>query len=217
MNQSSFDNKAATWDKKKTRQDLAYKASQAILDYLPVRSHWKVMDYGCGTGLLTLQIRPHVRQIWAADNSVGMLEVLAGKLCDNDIKNVYPWQCDLSLTSGVGKPLSQADKILEPESLDLIISSMALHHVHDIAALFAGFDALLRPGGYLGLVDLQPEDGSFHDHAEDIAHHGFARNFLFALAKAHWKDLRYIPFHSIAKQREQGIDEYGIFLFRAQK
>jgi SAM-dependent methyltransferase len=61
------------------------------------------------------------------------------------------------------------------ERYDVIVSSMALHHVEDLAPLFRRFHELLRTGGHVALADLDREDGTFHDDARGVFHLGFDR------------------------------------------
>jgi ubiquinone/menaquinone biosynthesis C-methylase UbiE len=43
------------------------------------------LDSGCGTGLVSLFLLPHVRSVTGADSSPGMLEVLRKKLDEEGI------------------------------------------------------------------------------------------------------------------------------------
>ena len=54
-----------------------------------------VLDYGCGTGLLSLFLLPHVRRVVGADSSPGMLEVLRKKLTEGGIENMKVIHLDL--------------------------------------------------------------------------------------------------------------------------
>ena len=45
-----------------------------------------LLDFGCGTGLISLHLQPHVRSLWGVDTSSGMLEVFQGKLKDRGIR-----------------------------------------------------------------------------------------------------------------------------------
>jgi ubiquinone/menaquinone biosynthesis C-methylase UbiE len=47
-----------------------------------------VLDYGAGTGLLTLNLQPQVAAIVAMDSSAGMLEKVTEKLHAAGIRNV---------------------------------------------------------------------------------------------------------------------------------
>ena len=87
-----------------------------------------------------------------------------------------------------GFPTSLSTALLDSEatlSLDarfhVIVSSMALHHVPDLAALFKRFREVLHAGGQIALADLCREDGSFHEDARGVFHLGFETNELLPL------------------------------------
>jgi predicted methyltransferase len=57
--------------------------------------------------------------------------------------------------------------------------------VADTTAALAAIHAMLAPGGGMALLDLDAEDGSFHDEdAPGIHHHGFERAEIVRLAGA---------------------------------
>ena len=74
---SSFDERAQTWDEQPRRVQLARDIFAALERQVPLQRDWAALDYGCGTGLLTLALAPRVRRILAVDSSQGMLAVLA--------------------------------------------------------------------------------------------------------------------------------------------
>jgi SAM-dependent methyltransferase len=114
-----------------------------------------------------------VAATWDADTSQGMLDVLARKLRERNLNSVTTQHLRLD----EGYALSGV--------YDLIVSSMALHHVSDLASLFARFHAHLRPGGQVALADLDREDGTFHSpDVTDVFHLGFDRHELKALLAA---------------------------------
>ncbi len=82
------------------------------------------MDFGCGTGLLTLNIQPHVRSVTGVDNSPGMIDVLERKIGDSGLDNVRVLCVDIEK----GERLAG--------SYDLVTSAMTLHHIRDIGPLF---------------------------------------------------------------------------------
>jgi tRNA (cmo5U34)-methyltransferase len=174
-----FDQIAATWDADSARVRLANAVSEAIARQIALSPAMDVLDVGCGTGLLTLALQPFVRRVTGADTSPGMLDVLAGKVRDRSLDSVTT----LLLRLDDGYALSGA--------YDLIVSSMALHHVSDLSSLFARFHAHLRPGGQVALADLDREDGTFHTpDVTDVFHLGFDRHELKALlASAGFDDL----------------------------
>jgi len=84
MKKSRFDEAAAEWDNNPTRVDLARAVGEALRRVIPVQSHWRVLDYGAGTGLLTLNLQPQVASVMALDSSTGMLEKLTQKLASTE-------------------------------------------------------------------------------------------------------------------------------------
>ena|ERR1039457_1112964 len=166
QDERDFDIVADRWDEEPRRVKLAEEVTAAIQREVPLTRVMEALDYGCGSGLVTLGVRPFVRHITGADSSRGMLDVLEKKVRDQGLHNVTPWLIDPE----------------HPEQLtgsyDLIISSMTLHHVHDVKALLTKFACLLIPMGWLALADLESENGSFHDNPTGVHHHGFDKDFL---------------------------------------
>ena len=73
-----FDQAAATWDLADRRVALAHAVAQAIAARVPLAKKQSVLDFGCGTGLVTLELWSRVGSITGADTSPGMLMTLAG-------------------------------------------------------------------------------------------------------------------------------------------
>jgi tRNA (cmo5U34)-methyltransferase len=174
-----FDQAASTWDEDPGRVRLARAVAEQVLRRLGQTSDLDVLDFGCGTGLLTLALEPHVRSVTGADSSAGMLGVLEQKVQALRLTSVTPYQLDDA------HPLASAG------SFDLVASSMTLHHVRDLPALFSEFRSLLRSGGRVALADLDREDGSFHSpEITDVHHLGFERlDIRGLLSEAGFDDL----------------------------
>ncbi|GFO63145.1 methyltransferase [Geomonas paludis] len=164
-NKRDFDAVADTWDQEPRRLKLAQDVVAAMRKALPLSPDMKALDYGCGSGLVTLGLQPHVGHITGADSSAGMLEVLNRKIQAQGLANVTTLPLDLEHQHLEG-------------GFDLIVSSMTLHHVQDVPALVATLSHALKPGGWLALADLESEDGRFHDDSTGVLHHGFSREFL---------------------------------------
>ena len=62
-----FDRAAGSWDEEPGRVRLANDVAAAILDDVPLAKDMDVLDYGCGTGLITLRLQPYVRFITGVD------------------------------------------------------------------------------------------------------------------------------------------------------
>lgn len=197
-----FDDRARTWDDDPHRGRLAADVFAALARAVPLRPDMAALDVGAGTGLLTLALAPRVRRVVAIDSSAGMLDVLRRKAQAADVRNVVLLQTDV------------ATGPLPPGPYDLVASAMTLHHVADVEALFRKFYALLAPGGFLALADLEAEDGSFHADSADIPHFGFERAALARqLAAAGFADVRFTSAARIEKRSR----EYAVFLAAARK
>ena len=204
---SRFDEAAAQWDDNPDRVELARAIGAAISRAVPLQPEWRVLDYGAGTGLLTLNLLPHVSSILALDTSTGMLEKLAQKLATARIANVQTrlWNLEAEPYPDTG--------------FDLAVSSMTLHHIRDIALVLRRLGALLKPGGWLAAADLDAEDGSFHGQREDVFHQGFERTQIVEwLAAAGFTRISVSNAHSVRKPAASGaMRSYGIFLAVGQK
>jgi 2-polyprenyl-3-methyl-5-hydroxy-6-metoxy-1,4-benzoquinol methylase len=203
----NFDKESALWDAKPERVRLANDVADAIIrEASPLRDK-NVLDFGCGTGLVTLRLQPHVKTITGVDSSQGMLEVLREKIRTQGLGNVYAMFVDLER----GVPVQGM--------YDVIVSSMTLHHVPDTAALFRQWYTLLMPGGRICFSDLDVENGSFHSDATGVFHHGFDRARLRTLLQnAGFRDIRDTTASTMIKE-VAGADkrEFSVFLISARK
>jgi len=197
-----FDAEAATWDEKPERLKLAADVTSAIRGALPLSPKMKALDYGCGSGLVTLGLQPLVAHITGADSSLGMLDVLAKKVLDRHLANVVTRHIDL-----------ERRERLEG-SFDLIVSSMTMHHIRDVSALVGDLTELLNPGGWLALADLETEDGSFHGDPTGVFHQGFERDYLSKLLTSRGlSGVDVIPAATITKtQPDGGRRDYPVLL-----
>ena len=78
---SIFDVKAATWEEDPFRVKLAYDISDTIIREIAPAKDMNVLDYGCGSGLVTLKLQPFVKSITGMDSSEGMLAVHSSAIC----------------------------------------------------------------------------------------------------------------------------------------
>ena len=197
-----FDARAKTWDEQPRRLQLAADIFSAIDKQIPLRTDMAALDYGAGTGLLTLALAPRLRRVTAVDSSAGMLDVLASKAKAAGMANIDTLLADFA-----------KDPIF-PGPYDLIASAMTLHHVADVAALLREFLTLLAPGGHLALADLDAEDGTFHETTDGIHHFGFDREvFSKQLAAAGFIEIQFSTAARIARHSRT----YPVFLATARK
>lgn len=203
-----FDQAAATWEEKPARLELARAVAEKIIEQIQPSSAMTALEFGCGTGLVTLAIASRVKKICAMDTSAPMLAVLKGKIRENSIQNVYPSLLDL-----------MNDELPE-ERFDLIFSSMAIHHVNDISRLLTVFHTLMNPGGRVALADLDSEDGGFHKDVPGVFHFGFDReDFARQMEASGFEEISATTAHVIRRKSAANGNpaEFPVFLMTGKK
>ncbi len=206
MTENRFDTAATEWDKEYRRLELA-KAISSRIALLPLHDGMRAMEYGCGTGLVGLDLARHLTSLVAADSSPGMLEILKTKISELGIRNVFPRHLDLHHDDC-------------EQDFDLIFSAMTLHHLADVDCILAKLFQCLKPGGILALADLDEEDGSFHqDNPEGVMHHGFNRKKLAGdLERLGFSSIRASTVHTIRRKNSQGDERpFPVFFMTAMK
>jgi ubiquinone/menaquinone biosynthesis C-methylase UbiE len=203
----NFNEAASSWDEEPRRVRLACEVAEAVKREVALNADMDVLDFGCGTGLVSLCLQPRVGSITGADTSDGMLEILRRKVAGQGLKNVKTVLLD---------PDREA---FQAESFDLLVCSMTMHHVEDVGKLLHDFCCVLRPGGVLAVADLDTEDGSFHGHGLAAAHSGFDRDQMrVMLEEAGFREIRAVTAATVEKPDARDIVRtYSIFLVTARK
>jgi ubiquinone/menaquinone biosynthesis C-methylase UbiE len=199
---NDFDERARDWDSDPMKVERARIVAEAIRSALPLRPGMTALEYGCGTGLLSFCLRADFASFTLADTSQGMLDVLSGKIKAAGAANMFPIRLDLC-----ADPFPAA-------RYHVLYSLMTLHHVPDTDRLLRAFHAVLEPGGWLALADVDKEDGSFHGPEVTDVHHGFEREKIKAQAEAAgFRDVTFSTVYEIPKAGRI----YPVFLMSARK
>ncbi len=198
---SSFDQKAQDWDTPE-RQERAAAIADIIRAHVPLSRSMRAIDIGAGTGLLGLELASDVGSMVLAEPSAGMLAVAREKLAADGPGNVTAIPFDIQAAPPGGA------------SFDLAVSLLVLHHVEDTAVALRAINDLLAPGGRIALLDLEAEDGTFHDDPEGIHHHGFDQAALRTTAES-------VGFRDVETRIVSEIDRdgrpYPLFLLTARR
>lgn len=201
-----FDKDAANWDENAGRVKMANNIADSIVEAVPLDAEMEVLDFGCGTGLLTLRLQPLVRSITGVDSSAGMLAVLEAKVEEQQLTNITTQHLDV-----------EKGELLTGD-YDLVVSSMTLHHVRKIEPLLAQFYGVIKPRGYLCLADLDLDNGHFHGNNEGVFHFGFDRKILERdLVSAGFTDIEFRTAIEIVRFYPGGVRPFPIFLGTARK
>jgi len=199
-----FDAEAATWDDDPGHEKRQVAVALAIEEAVDLNPTMSAVDIGGGTGRLSILLADRVGSAVVTDPSAGMVEVARERIEAAGLSDrLRAVQADLTTDRLDG-------------SYDVVWSSMALHHVHDLDALLKSVAALLVDGGRLAIADLDEDPGGdFHaDKVNFDGHHGFDRDGLAEqLAHAGFADIGFVDATTILKDDR----EFGVFLCTATK
>ena len=202
---NSFDNRAATWDENPRRIKLVENVSNVILSKIDFQETDEILDYGCGTGLLGYSLIDKVGSVTFCDSSTGMLEQVEKKRNYYDYKNVKLLNADFS----------QLEKI--EQGYNFIFSMLVMHHVADLKLLLSKFNEALKDGGSFCWIDLDKEDGSFHND-DTIPHLGFEKEATIKLLKeAGFETTFYTNELAIKKEINEELRSFPMFVLIARK
>ncbi|MCP3925294.1 MAG: class I SAM-dependent methyltransferase [Desulfobacterales bacterium] len=204
---TQFDELAESWDEDPKRIIFTKAIADSIKKELNLDKSTRAFEFGCGTGLVTMQMADALGSITAVDSSEKMIEQLAKKIEGSKIKNIKPIHIDFD------------EEDLPSGDYSLLFSNMVIHHLDDYESQLKRFHELIEPGGYIAISDLDKEDGSFHGDMEGIFHYGFERDsFIKSLEKAGFINCRVTTAFVIPRENEDGSKtEFPIFLAIGQK
>jgi ArsR family transcriptional regulator len=101
-----------------------------------------IADLGSGEGLISELLARRAKKVIAVDNSEKIVAFGAAKARENGIKNLEFRLGDLETPP------------VEPDSVDLVVLSQALHHAKSPETALRSAYKILRPGGQIMILDL---------------------------------------------------------------
>jgi ubiquinone/menaquinone biosynthesis C-methylase UbiE len=131
-NPRSFDHMAEEYDFVATRE----RSPAFFLNNLPERRQ-RVLDVGCGTGILADELSRHFGSVVAIDISEPMLAIARAR----------------RFAPNIDYRREDANHLALDQTFDCIISHSTFHHLEDISATLRTLKASLEPRGRLILID----------------------------------------------------------------
>ncbi|KAH7113898.1 S-adenosyl-L-methionine-dependent methyltransferase [Dendryphion nanum] len=196
INNARFNAEAAAWDANEKHVESCQKAFEAVKRYVPAFTDGSsqsldVLEIGCGTGLLSFLLAPHVRSLVGVDTADGMIDafnIKVAALPDPDkanlaAVNVLLQEADDVHIQGAAAALAgrRGDSTHDnPYRFDLIVSHLTLHHIPSMPNVFQTLYQCLKPGGRIALTDYEdegPQSVAFHPKVkrEGVERHGLKR------------------------------------------
>lgn len=202
-----FNHKATTWDTAE-RMNRSKIIAEEITKSAPIQNHFHALEFGCGTGLISFQLMNQLGHITLTDTSEGMITILKQKIQANHITN---------MTVILGDIIEHPE--LLPDKYDFIYTSMVLHHILDVDTTLQNLYDQLNENGYLCIIDLVEEDGSFHKSDIDFqGHNGFNQdNLSQLLTNTGFHDVSsHVFYHDVKTIKDLKVN-YSLFIMTGKK
>lgn len=194
-----FNAQAIHWDTGRRKQ-RAKQISALIREKLEFTGDEVLLDYGCGTGLISFNLSQGVGTVVGYDSSLQMLEVFNSKIDSNKILSTN------SLES-------------YNNHFDCVVSSMVFHHIMNLDEALDDVYRIMKVDGKLLIVDLDLDDGSFHrDELDFKGHNCFERNQFKSLVESH--GFACIELETALRDNKRSDDkelQYSLFYLYAKK
>ena len=124
---------------------------EKLWSLIPMKKTDDVLDFGAGTGYFTIPAAKAVSgDVYALDMDTEMLDIIKTKALQTETQNIIP-----VLTDGSEIPLPD-------ESVDLVIASLVLHEIRSLDQTLAQIKNVLKDGGHLICIELEPKSESTH-------------------------------------------------------
>ncbi len=119
--------------------------TESIVQMLGIRPEDTVLDFGCGTGGIALNMAKYCKKVIGVDISREMLDILEDKAKEENINNIET-HCAGFLTYNHDQSVK----------VDKIVSMVALHHLPDFwkSVALLNMTKILKTGGKLYLFDV---------------------------------------------------------------
>lgn len=202
----SFKGRAKSWDNDriiKRSEIIANKINELVGD----KQNSSIMEYGCATGLISLNLCDKFKKLTLMDSEDEMINVVKEKIKFYKTSNILPIKIDLT------------KETYEEEKFDLIYTSLTLHHILDIENIVKKFYNLLNKDGILCIIELDKEDGSFHGDIKNFnGHNGFLHNEIEnALRKVGFSNLKSETFFYGERTYDEKRIPYSVFYTIGEK
>ena len=166
-NNDIFDSYAEIWNRYSFVQENAKNFVKYINEKIKLKKDMVIMDFGCGTGILGLNLINKVKKVVFLDPSKGMIKQVQKGLLETKALNYEIIEGDINKYKG--------------DKLDLILVANVFHHIEDINYIINKFSTILKKGGKALVVDLFESSEDFHGGS--APHNGFKPENVVKLFK----------------------------------
>ncbi|WP_121612480.1 class I SAM-dependent DNA methyltransferase [Mesobacillus foraminis] len=178
MENNIFEQMAKRYDTEE-RMELAKVIVKEVRPELANSKSKSLLDYGSGTGLISLELSDLVDSILLVDSSEQMLEVAKAKISHKGIANSKVLYSDFTQET--------------PElKADIVLLSLVLLHIPDTKNILQRLFNILNNGGKLIIIDFDKNDKINHPKV----HNGFSHEELKKrLSESGFKSIEFKTFY----------------------
>ncbi|KAJ7063678.1 S-adenosyl-L-methionine-dependent methyltransferase, partial [Mycena amicta] len=150
-NQAFFDEHAQQADHRPMAGEVAQSVRDAILRaYSFDADSTTVLDFACGTGIVSHGLAAHCKTLVGVDISQGMVDRFNKSAAEQGISP--------EKMHAVRVELKGQDSELDGAKFDVVMCSLAFHHIADVLGTTRLLSFYLKPGGVLLVVDFPAMD-----------------------------------------------------------
>lgn len=166
------------------RIHVAKVSSDAIREYVVDAKRKSAVDFGCGTGLVGMNLLNDFGSMLFLDTSPNMINQIKQKISDLHIQNADTLCFDFEKEG------------LSDLRADYIFMVQVLLHIPDVEFVLSRLFDVLNEGGHLLIVDFDKNEKV----ASDLVHNGFHQDELAAMmTRVGYKDIRSKTFYTGSK------------------
>lgn len=139
------------------RIEIAKASADAIREYLVDSKEKNAIDFGCGTGLVGMNLLNDFSSVLFLDTSQNMIHQIKQKISDSNIQNADTLCFDFEKDS------------LSDLKADYIFMVQVLLHISDVELVLSRLYQVLKEGGHLLIVDFDQNEKV----VSEMVHSGF--------------------------------------------
>jgi len=166
------------------RIQIAKGSADAIRDYLVDAESKNAIDFGCGTGLVGMNLLNEFHSMLFLDTSPNMIHQIKQKITDLSIQNADTLCFDFEKEN------------LSDLHADYIFMAQVLLHIDDVELILSRLLDVLHEGGHLLIVDFMKNEKI----VSDMVHNGFNPGELAdMMTKIGYRDIQFNTFYTGSK------------------